>query len=140
MSEGVVARALRESLVSAPAAKEDRAAVQLARRYAGLLDQATPASRYRPLLDKVGAVLARSRDKEAVEALEKIRDALGAHSVLSDLGPKYLAVLVALGLTPSARGDRAAPAGAGTPTPNSKADELRIRRDQRRQRAGPNPR
>lgn len=137
MSEGATARALREALGKTVAA-QDRAAVQLARKYAGLLDQATPASKYRTPLDVLE--LAVRRNPKAAEALERIRDALGAHSVLSDLGPKYLAVLAQLGLTPAARGVKAGQGTAPDPEPDTPAapapptsarNELKERREQR---------
>lgn len=138
MAEGATARALREAL-GKTIAVQDRAAVQLARKYAGLLDQATPASKYRVPLEKLAVAV--RRNPEAADALERIRDALGAHSVLSDLGPKYLAVLAQLGLTPAARGVKATGQGAAsdpeadTPVvpvePPSTRNELRERREQR---------
>jgi hypothetical protein len=133
MAEGATARALREAL-GKTIAEQDRAAVQLARKYAALLDQATPASKYRAPLDKLASAV--RRNPEAADALERIRDALGAHSVLSDLGPKYLAVLAQLGLTPAARGVKAGTGPASGQQPSTR-NELKDAREKReRQRRG----
>ena len=61
---------------------------------------------------------------ETERSMRKIADALGRHSVMSDLGPKLLAALTALGLTPAGRG---AKGGIGV-IGSSKLDELRARR------------
>jgi hypothetical protein len=134
MTDGPAQRALREALSEAEPTTMDRAAVQLARRYAGLLDNAAPASRYRVPLEKLDQAVAAAElaGVDVGDALDKIRDALSAHSVASDLGPKYLAVLAQLGLTPGARGASTAPA---TPQPEGPSDELRKRRDDRKRAA-----
>jgi hypothetical protein len=140
VTDGPHTRALRESLKALGGVERDKAAVQLARRYAVLLDDAASAAKYRPLLDTLRRVVARVPG--AVSALAKVEDALAAHSVMSDLGPKYLAVLVQLGLTPASRGVKAAtvpadegpPAPAAPPPPEGKADELRTRRAERAKR------
>ena len=105
-SQGPLARSVGAALDAAKVRPEDRGTAELARRYAALIDEATPASKYRtPLraLDRALDMLATFEPLAAMEAdeqLTKIKDALGAHSVTSDLGPKLLAALVALGLTP----------------------------------------
>jgi hypothetical protein len=134
MADGPAQRALREALREADPADMDKAAVQLARRYAGLLDNAAPASRYRVPLEKLDQAVAAAElaGVEVGDALDKIRDALSAHSVASDLGPKYLAVLAQLGLTPGARGASTAPTPA---QPKGPSDELRERREQRKRAA-----
>lgn len=133
MSEGAASRALREALAGVTRPASDKAAIQLARRYAALLDQATPASVYRKAIERVGRVVARSSDQELKEAFARIVDALGAHSVASDIGPKYLAVLAQLGMTPAARGERGdqAPAPAPAAQVPSPRNELKERREQR---------
>lgn len=111
----------------------DRAAVQLAREYARLIDEATPASKYREPLMIITQAL--PRDPQLELALRKIVDALGEHSVMSDLGPKLLAVLTSLGMTPAGR--KAKIADDGVQRPKGPADELREKREQReRQRSG----
>ena len=125
---GPQSRALDEALANVTVQSRDRAAVQLARRYCALLDEATPASKYREPLLLISEAL--PRDPQIEAAFRKIADALGAHSVASDLGPKLLAVLTALGMTPAGRGAKdGAPPDDGTP--KGKADELAQRRDER---------
>jgi hypothetical protein len=134
MADGPAQKALREALSEADPAPMDKAAVQLARRYAGLLDNAAPASRYRVPLEKLDLAVAAAElaGVDVGDALDKIRDALSSHSVASDLGPKYLAVLAQLGLTPGARGASTAPTPA---QPEGPSDELRKRREQRKRAA-----
>jgi hypothetical protein len=138
MTDGPAQKALRASLRGWTPSDRDGAAIALARRYAILLDAAALPASYRPALDRIARVVTAKAD---VNAVAKIRDALAAHTVASDLGPKYLACLVQLGLTPGARGARAAvPLPAPTPEvepdtpaaePEGKADELRARRARR---------
>lgn len=144
MAEGAASKAFREALRVLSPAERDGAAVQLAKRYAGLLDAAAVPSAFRAAFARLECLVETKADRNA---LEKIRDALGAHSVASDLGPKYLAVLAQLGMTPAARGVQAAapgpvpavaepvaePAGAEA---EGTADELRRRRDERAARRG----
>lgn len=147
MAEGAAARALRESLKALEPVERDRAAVALAKRYAVLLDAAAVASSYRPALERLEQLVESPADRRA---LAKIRDALGAHSVASDLGPKFLAVLDRLGLTPAARGARAAlppaaapesdPAPEPEPAPEGTTDELRRRRAERAAKHAADPR
>lgn len=99
--QGPMRAALESALVDAPTLGRDEAAVELAKRYADLIDEAAPASKYRePLLIITEAL---PRDPQVEAALRKIIDALGAHSVASDLGPKLLATLGALGMTVAGR-------------------------------------
>lgn len=106
--QGPMERAVTGALAAARVRPEDRGTAELAKRYAALIDDARPASKYRAPLRQLGRaldMLAASEPLaafEASEALEKIMDALSAHSVASDLGPKLLAALTALGLTPAA--------------------------------------
>jgi len=94
---GELTKAVTTALDAASSPPEDAAAVQLIRRYAHLLDEAS------------------GRSDEA--------------DVYSDLGPKLLAALTALGLTLSGRtrGGVQASASGGS----SKLNELRARRAQR---------
>jgi hypothetical protein len=70
-------------------------------------------------------------EKAEQNALVKVRAALSAHTVASDLGPKYLAALAALGLTPAARGVQAA---APAPAEKEKPPEVKGTRDELKQR------
>jgi hypothetical protein len=109
---------------------EDAAAVALAKRYAALIDEATPRSIYDKHLRTVAAALDPA-DEAAAESLVKITHALGAHSVASDLGPKLLAALAELRLTPRAW---AAVVKGGAPdgrAGKSALDQLRERRGRR---------
>lgn len=128
---GPQSRALDEALTNVTVQTRDKAAVQLARRYAALLDEAAPASRYREPLLLISQAL--PADPPIEKAFRTIADALGAHSVASDLGPKLLAVLTSLGMTPAGRGakDATPPGGDG---PKGKADELSQRREERERR------
>lgn len=136
MAEGAAARALRASLAALAEVERDKAAVQLARRYAALLDTAAVPSTFRAAFDRLARVAVTDAD---AAALAKVRDALSAHTVASDLGPKYLAVLVQLGLTPAARGvktglnsmDPPVEPVVAEPKPEGKRDELKQRRDRR---------
>lgn len=120
--------ALDEALNNVTVQTRDKAAVALARRYAALLDEAAPASRYREPLLLISQAL--PADPPIEKAFRTIADALGAHSVASDLGPKLLAVLTALGMTPAGRGAKdATPPPDGKP--KGKADELAERREER---------
>lgn len=131
--------AVRAALDARDAAdSRDVGTEQLALRYAGLIDDAAPAAKYRRPLDALNLALLQVDDQdavaEAVEALRKIRDALAHHSVLSDLGPKLLAALEALQLTPRAR-TAVMKGGNGGSAPASPLDELRARRAARANRA-----
>lgn len=101
---------------------------QLAIHYAQLVDDAQPAARYtKPLRQLAIAVsAAAAEDGKIAEAFDTIRAALAAHSVASDLGPKLLAALDSLGLTPKARAGKEGHGGPGKPA--NPIDELRARR------------
>jgi len=118
--------AVRASLRDVKTSEIDRGVTELALTYAGLIDEATPASKYREPLELLASVL--PGDPKVTAALSKIVDALGRHSVASDLGPKLLATLDALGLTPRARAALTKGAGTGVQRDGSPLDELRARR------------
>lgn len=84
----------------------DGGAAALALHYAGLMDAAAPAAKYRRHLEVVSRALAGAplEEDDPEEALQAIATALAEHTVASDLGPKLLAVLGGLGLTTAARG------------------------------------
>jgi hypothetical protein len=112
---GPLTRALGSALAAAAPVPEDAAAVALARRYATLIDDAAVAAKYRrPLATLRRAVAHYDReigDDGAAEALGKVTEALAAHSVASDLGPKLLAALAALGMTTAGRGAKGGESG-----------------------------
>jgi hypothetical protein len=81
---------------------KDAGTAEIARHYARLIDDAAPAAKYGEALAWLDAVDTNQRtEKHAI----LIRAALAEHSVASDLGPKLLAALTALGATPAARKD-----------------------------------
>lgn len=126
-----MAAALESALETAPTLPRDAAAVKLAREYARLLDDAAVTAKYRPHLRRLWAALPPGVP-EVAEAFEKIRDALGEHTTASDLGPKYLAVLNALGMTAAGRSAKGGPAD-GPRVPDELAE---LRTAAARRRAG----
>jgi hypothetical protein len=132
-----ITRALSAALRAAEADKRDVGAVALAKQYAALIDDASVLAKYdKPLdglryaldvLDRLEPLVG----ADAHEDLKKITDALAAHSVASDLGPKLLATLTQLGMTPAGRGVR----GDARATVAKGLDELRARRASRAERA-----
>lgn len=126
---GPIARALGKALRAAKPDDRDAGTVALARRLAVLLDESAPRSAYAEHLLRVERAVAAYDDDsgETDRSMRKIADALGRHSVASDLGPKLLAALTALGLTPVGRG---AKGGSGAVNGRSKLDELKQRRTQ----------
>jgi hypothetical protein len=132
-----ITRALSAALRAAEADKRDVGAVALAKQYAALIDDASVLAKYDKPLDGLRYaldVLGRMDPlvgADAHEDLKKIADALAAHSVASDLGPKLLATLTQLGMTPAGRGVR----GDARATVAKGLDELRARRASRAERA-----
>jgi hypothetical protein len=129
-------RAVAAALREAKPEKLDAGAVQLAREYAALMDNAAVAAKYRAPLAAIRRAIDCAEEydnRDALEAFNKIADALAEHSVASDLGPKLLAVLTSLGLTPAGRGAKGGQNGA--PTAASALDELKARRASRAERA-----
>ena len=127
-----MASAVRRALDGRKAADpQDAGAEALALSYAGLMDEAAPAGKYRKAL----AVLRRTvagvptEEDDPDEAFALIETALAQHSVASDLGPKLLAVLSGLGLTPAARGSQKE--GGKPDVPSNPLDQLRRKRVER---------
>jgi hypothetical protein len=111
----------------------DAGAEALARQYATLLDHAAPAKRYRRALEQLRRAVAGEslEEDEPWEALATVAEALSQHTVTSDLGPKLLTTLTALGLTPAARATR--PEG-GRPQHDQSdpLDQLRRKHEERK--------
>lgn len=109
---------LREEVEAAlddgPGLNRDRAAAALALTYASLIDNAAPDAKYAAALAWLGTVRVEDAAQERQRVI--IETALSAHTVASDLGPKLLAALDALGLTPRAR--KAVTPGAQQPSTN----------------------
>ena len=128
-SRGPMSRAVADAVKSAQIPPTDSGAVALAKRYAVLIDEAAPTARYAELLRALGAGLAPDDDR-AQDAFRKVADALGQHSVASDLGPKLLAALTALGLTATGRGVKGG--GQGGAPIASRLDEFTAARARKR--------
>lgn len=89
------------ALAGLPPLPRDGGTVALAREYARLIDLAGPAAKYEEALAWLAGQGADDRDSD--RHIRTIRNALAAHSVASDLGPKLLAALEALQMSPRAR-------------------------------------
>ncbi len=127
LANTLLAPAVQKAINALTVAPEDAGAVQLAHSYARLIDDAAPLAKYHDPLRKIAAGLDPD-DSAAADAFNKIRTALSEHSVASDLGPKLLATLTALGATPASRAAKGGQSGAPV---TSKLDELRARRAKR---------
>jgi hypothetical protein len=124
-----VRQPLAPAVISALAATEPKAedggAVALAVRYAELMDEAVAAQKYTKALRLIGAAVESRADdmlptdaQQLMNAWDQISSALAEHSVASDLGPKLLAALTALGATVSGRAKEAGPGGEKSDLPS----------------------
>lgn len=134
---------LEEALILAQIPSWGGATVALARRYAALLDEATPAGKYRRPLALLQRVAEHFRttvnlspvDERALdEAVNTITDALSQHSVASDLGPKLLSALERLNMTLT-KTDTKPTATEAPSDASSVRDELKAKRRERQNRA-----
>ena len=111
---------------------EDQAAVAVARRYAAAIDEAAELAR---LAEQLWRELP-AGDDVARRQLAALERRVTEQAVLGELGPKLVAVLVELGMTPRARaGVTGKGGGAGDNGGGTKADELRARRAARQHAA-----
>jgi hypothetical protein len=143
---GPMTRAVGASLAAVELGKADEGAAALCRRYAALIDDAAPAAKFRESIEAVTraletlAVLDPVMGVDYVKHWGKITDALSAHSVASDLGPKLLAALTSLGLTLAGRGAKGGvvngSATAGPARVESEFERLRRERDERTRQHG----
>lgn len=114
--------AVESALTAASSGEEDAGARALALRYAELLDAAVPTRDMARAVRIVSSFLAGNlsdttpQEREVATAWDRISSALAEHSVASDLGPKLLASLTAVGATLAGRKDKSAGAG-GTVLP-----------------------
>jgi hypothetical protein len=101
-----IGRALSAALKAAPPEPRDNATVALAKRYAALMDD----------VERTAAELAelRADDESTAAALARLRARVDGYAVAAELGPKLLAALAALGLTPAARAVAKGGAPGGT--------------------------
>lgn len=114
---------LRSSLAAAKLKPLDSATAAVALRYAELLDECAVEKQYVKPLEMIGQAIASVADDmmnptqadQLVGAFKKIESALAEHTTASDLGPKLLATLTSLNLTPAARekGSKVAADGQG---------------------------
>ena len=124
--------------------EQDRGAAALARNYARLIDEAAPSAALarhllaiREALDVLRINDIRVFGYDVDKSYDAILIACSDHSTASDLGPKLLATLTALGLTLAGRAER----GGGKTddrggTGGSTVTNLRTRRATRAERAG----
>lgn len=124
-------RSVNQSAETVPIEPRDRSTLDLALLYAELIDAAAPAGKY----ERAIAWLSKQRfnDDTAEAHVATIMQALAWHSVASDLGPKLLAALDALRMTP--RGRAARGGKDDRPAPNA-LDQLAQRRAGRGRAAG----
>jgi Arc/MetJ-type ribon-helix-helix transcriptional regulator len=104
----------------------------LARHYADLIDDAATPSAYADDLDALEVAAHAAIGPAAAKAIKRVRAALSATTVASDLGPKLLAALTAL----QGAGGGAQNGSPGTRTVESTIERLR-RSEARRPRRAP---
>jgi hypothetical protein len=138
---------LEEALILAQIDAQGAAGVELARRYARLLDDAAPGKAYVEALALMGRAMDHYAECEKwppmeLRRIDKAREtitvALAEHSVASDLGPKLQSILAALGLVLPAAAPKQKAAPDVQPSGDTPADELarqRALRDSRPHRA-----
>lgn len=141
MSEqhGDITPAVRSALDAAKLEPIDSGARALAERYAALLDEPAPTRDLARSIQVVGDHVMATRydltdqqQRELATAWAKVSSALAEHSVASDLGPKLLAALTALGCTVAARKE-AGGGGSKAPVINM-PNPLQAARDAARER------
>lgn len=96
-------RQVNAAIKATTPADDDAATVALAQEYARLIDHAAPAGKYAKALQWLAAVADTAEDEKSADHARTIVVALSQHTVASDLGPKLLAALDALLLSPRAR-------------------------------------
>ncbi len=107
-----------------PVQDRDAGVAEVVRMYARLIDNAGPAGKYRKALVWLATIDTSEKGAEHVDVIEW---ALAQHSVMSDLGPKLLAALEALQMSPRARNTVAKAVSDGL-KPISELDQLAARR------------
>lgn len=112
-----LSRAVSAAISELTLGKRDAAAAALAKRYAALIDRAEETAAE---LDAL-----RPDDESTADAVRRLRARVDSQAVASDLGPKLLAALAALGATPQARAAALKGGVTGGPT---RLDVLRARR------------
>jgi hypothetical protein len=130
-----VSESVRDVLESTEIDERDEATAALCRRYADLMDAPGVPLRYRTHLTTLAILADAQGNALHVAAIEAISAALSEQSVTSDLGPKLLAGLSALGLTPMARGEKAKEPERVTDPGRRAHDEIGALRAERKNRA-----
>ena len=124
---GAISEACETSLASADLTLRDQAAAALLRHYAALMDRAESLSKMAiAVWDDLSL-----EDIDGRKRLYKLEQAVAAQSVASDLGPKLLAGLTALGCTLAGRGVKGKEATGATDSKRAAHDEVAARRAQR---------
>jgi hypothetical protein len=118
----------RRALRDVPLVPADESARALAVHYAAMIDTSAIDGPMADAIRFVAGAVQLAEDPLIDTAWRKIERALAAHSVASDFGPKYLAALESLGMTPRARRALVREANGA---PDSPLDQLRERRRQR---------
>lgn len=126
-----VSRACEIALAAAALDPRDAAAAALVRRYARLMDHAASLAAEAETLWE----LLDPDDITARKQLAKLELALTAQSVASDLGPKLLAALTALGCTLAGRGVKGKDAPSAADPQRAAHDEISAKRAQRKHNA-----
>ena len=101
---------VQASLAALDVQQIDAAAASLAVRYAELMDEAAAAQKYAKAIRVISRFIDWNIDsmpqqtrRDVLEGWDRITAALAQHTVASDLGPKLLAALTSLQLTPAGR-------------------------------------
>jgi hypothetical protein len=129
---GPISEASEISLAAATLDARDGSAAALVRRYSALIDEAAIPAKYEKALSEFAALARMSGTKEAYDALRTVTAALSEQSVTSDLGPKLLAALTALGCTLAGRGAKGKETARAADPRRAAHDELRERRAARK--------
>lgn len=108
-----LSRAVTAALKDAQFLTRDGATVALVRRYATLIEDAEAVAQ--ELAD------AQCDDESTAATVARLRAKVDAQTVASDLGPKLLAALAALGMTPAARASVTKGGTPGATTPQGDA-------------------
>lgn len=124
---GHISDASEMSLAAAPLTVSDNAAAALVRHYAALMDHAVAL---RDEVDLAWGSLSVD-DIDGRRRLVKLEAAVSAQAVASDLGPKLLAALTALGCTPAGRGVKGQEKPVATDPKRVAHDEIKARRERR---------
>jgi hypothetical protein len=120
---------LNRALIVSEPKDLDSAAVALAKRYAAAIEDAAKIAD--------AAALIEPADVDQLKAIQALQRRVEAQTVLGELGPKLLAALVELGMTPRSRAAASGKGGGpGDGDKRSPLDELRKRREERAREHG----